>query len=145
MSVLPDDFHAFLKMFPNASAYLAYVAPLLRARAPGTQLAVPVPPCPSFYNEACWGGPDTLLAAWYDNISTAAASGGGFQTVTAVRHATICWTESSAALYLIRWLLLSAPLPTDGGGDQLYSRWWLHVRFQRARQQVDRLWPLERR
>ena len=80
MSVLPDDFHAFLKMFPNASAYLGWVAPLLRARAPTTQLAVPVPPCPSFYNEACWGGPDTLLAAWYDNISTAAASGGGFQT-----------------------------------------------------------------
>ncbi len=89
MSVLPDDFHAFLKMFPNASAYLGWVAPLLLARAPTTQLAVPVPPCPSFYNEACWGGPDTLLAAWYDNISTAAASGGGFQTVTAVSQQTI--------------------------------------------------------
>ena len=96
---------------------VSWVAPQLLARAPTTQLAVPVPPCPSFYNEACWGGPDTLLAAWYDNISTAAASGGGFQTVTAVRHATICWTESSAALYLIRWLLSTASLPTDGGGD----------------------------
>eukprot|EP01051_Picozoa_sp_SAG22_P005508 SAG22_NODE_329_length_12249_cov_27.341646_3_plen_1098_part_00 len=78
------DFHAFLQMFPNASTYLAWVAPLLQARTSDTGLAVPVPPCPSFYNEACWGGPATLLAAWYSNISTASNEAAvGFQAVTA--------------------------------------------------------------
>jgi hypothetical protein len=71
------DFHAFLPMFPNATAYLQWVAPLLKARGPITRMSVPVPPCPSFYNEACWGGPQTLLAAWYDNISTVAKRSAG--------------------------------------------------------------------
>jgi hypothetical protein len=80
------DFHAFLPLFPNASAYLQWVAPLLAARAHTTRMSVPVPPCPSFYDEACWGGPATLLAAWYHNISTAAqstATAQSFQAVTA--------------------------------------------------------------
>lgn len=77
---------ANLTLFPDIASYAKHIAPALAVG--GVRFAVPVPPCPAFYNQQCWGGPTTWLAGWYRNMSkltkAAAVSGdAAWQTVTA--------------------------------------------------------------